>query len=63
MILSGETVADMHGWGRRSAFSVHGGVRVAAQARAGRELLLRYSARPMFAVGRLVRAGGGRGWV
>ena len=34
--------------------SVHAGMRVAAQDRAGRERLLRYSARPMFAGERLV---------
>ena len=49
----------MQGWGHSGGFSVHGGVRVAAQDRAGRERLLRYCARPMFAGGRLVWAGGG----
>ena len=38
---------------------MHVGVRVAAQDRAGRERLLRFCARPMFAGERLVWAGGG----
>ena len=38
---------------------MHAGMRVAAQDRAGRERLLRYCARPMFAGERLVWAGGG----
>ena len=58
-ILSSDTVAEMQGWGHRGGFSVHAGVRVAAQDRAGRERLLRYCARPMFAGERLVWAGGG----
>ena len=58
-ILSSETVAEMQGWGHSGGFSVHAGVRVAAPDRAGRERLLRYCARPMFAGERLVWAGGG----
>ena len=42
-----------------ASVSVHAGVRVAAQDRAGRERLLRYCARPMFAGERPVWAGGG----
>ena len=57
-LLSRETVAVMQGWGHSGGFSVHAGVRVAAQDRAGRERLLRYCARPMFAGERLVWAGG-----
>ena len=49
----------MQGWGHSGRFSVHAGVRVAAQDSAGRERLLRYCARPMFAGERLVWAGGG----
>ncbi len=45
--------------GHSGRFSVHAGVRVAAQDSAGRERLLRYCARPMFAGERLVWAGGG----
>ena len=48
----------MQGWGHSGGFSVHAGVRVAAQDSAGRERLLRYCARPMFAGERLVWAGG-----
>ena len=58
-LLSMETVAGMQGWGHSGGFSVHAGERVAAQDRAGRERLLRYCARPMFASERLVWAGGG----
>ena len=58
-LLSRETVAVMQGWGHSGGFSVHAGVRVAAQDRAGRERLLRYCVRPMFAGERLVWAGGG----
>ena len=58
-ILSSETVAEMQGWGHSGGFSVQAGVRVAAPDRAGRERLLRYCARPMFAGERLVWAGGG----
>ena len=58
-LLSRETVAVMQGWGHRGGFSVHAGVRVARQDSAGRERLLRYCARPMFAGERLVWAGGG----
>ena len=49
----------MQGWGHSVGFSVHAGVRVAAQDSPGRERLLRYCARPMFAGERLVWAGGG----
>ena len=59
-ILSSYTVAEMQGWGHRGGFSVHAGVRVAAPDRAGRERLLRYCARPMFAGELLVWFGGGR---
>ena len=38
-ILSSETVAEMQGCGHYGSFSVHAGVRVAAQDRAGRESL------------------------
>nr|WP_299104748.1 transposase [uncultured Bradyrhizobium sp.] len=58
-LLSREMVALMQGWGHSGRFSVHAGVRVAAQDSAGRERLLRYCARPMFAGERLVWAGGG----
>ena len=58
-LLSRETVAVMQGWGHSVGGSVHAGVRVAAQDSAGRERLLRYCARPMFAGERLVWAGGG----
>ena len=58
-ILRSETVSEMQGWGHSGGFSVHAGVRVAAPDRAGRERLLRYCARPMFAGERLVWAGGG----
>ena len=58
-ILSSETVVEMQGWGHSGGFSVHAGVRVVAQDRAGRERLLRYYARRMFAGERLVWAGGG----
>ena len=57
-LLSRETVAVMQGWRHSGGFSVHAGVRVAGQDRAGRERLLRYCARPMFAGERLVWAGG-----
>ena len=56
-ILRSETVSEMQGWGHSGGFSVHAGVRVAAPDRAGRERLLRYCARPMFAGERLVWAG------
>ena len=49
----------MQGWGHSGGFSGHAGVLVAAQERAGRDRLLRYCARPMFAGERLVWAGGG----
>ena len=49
----------MQGRGHSGGRSVHAGVRVAAQDSAGRERLLRYCARPMFAGERLVWAGGG----
>ena len=39
-LLSRETVAVMQGWGHSGGFSVHAGVRVAAQDSAGRERLL-----------------------
>ena len=58
-LLSMETVAGMQGWGHSGGFSVHAGERVAAQDRAGRERLMRYCARPMFASERLVWAGDG----
>ena len=58
-LLSRETVGVMQGWGHRGGFSVHAGERVAAQDSAGRERLLRYCARPMFAAERLVWAGDG----
>ena len=58
-LLSSETVGVMQGSGRRGGFSVHAGERVAAQDSAGRERLLRYCARPMFAAERLVWAGDG----
>ena len=58
-LLSSETVGVMQGWGQRGGFSVHAGERVAAQDSVGRERLLRYFARPMFAAERLVRAGEG----
>jgi len=58
-LLSSETVGVMQGCGHSGGFSVHAGVRVAAQDSAGRERLLRYCARPMFAGERLVWAGGG----
>ncbi len=57
-LLSRETVAVMQG-GLSGGLSVHAGMRVAAQDRAGGERLLRYFARPMFAGERLVWAGGG----
>ncbi len=53
-LLRGETVAAMQGWGHSGGFSVRAGVRVAAQDSAGRERLLRYRARLMFAGERLV---------
>ena len=59
-LLSSETVGVMQGWGHRGGFSVHAGVRVAAQDSAGRERLLRYCARPMFA-GERLGMGGRRG--
>ena len=49
----------MQGRGHNGGFSVHAGVRVAAQDSAGRERLQRYCARPMFAGERLVWAVGG----
>ena len=58
-LLSRETVAVMQGWGHSGGFSVHAGVRVATQDSAGRERLLQYCARPMFAGEWLVWAGGG----
>ena len=58
-MLSSETVGVMQGWGHRGGFSVHAGERVAAQDSAGRERLLRFCARPMFAVERLVWVGEG----
>ena len=58
-LLSRETVGVMQGWGHRCEFSVHAGERVAAQDSAGRERLLRYCARPMFAAERLMWAGEG----
>ncbi len=58
-LLSRETVGVMQGWGHSGGFSVNAGERVAAQDSAGRERLLRYCARPMFAAERLVWAGEG----
>ncbi len=49
----------MQGWGHKGGFSVHAGERVAAQDSAGREQMLRYCARLMFAAERLVWAGEG----
>ena len=57
-LLSRQAVAAMQGWGHSGGFSVRAGVRVAAQDRAGRERLLRYCARLMFAGERLVSAVG-----
>ncbi len=59
-LLSRETVVVMQGWGHSGGFSVHAGVRVAAHDSAGRERLLRYCARPMFAGERLVGREAGR---
>ena len=58
-LLSRETVAVMKGRGHSGGFSVHAGVRVAGQHSAGRERLLRYCARPMFAGEWLLWTGGG----
>ena len=58
-LLGREMVAVMQGWGHSGGFSMCAAVRVATQDRAGRERLLRYCARPMFAGERLVWAGGG----
>ncbi len=58
-LLSRETVGVMQGWGHKGGFSVHAGERVAAQDSAGREQMLRYCARLMFAAERLVWAGEG----
>ena len=58
-LLSRETVGVMQGWRHRGGFSVLAGERLAAQDSAGRERLLRYCARPMFAADRLVWAGDG----
>ena len=57
-LLSRQAVAAMQGWGHSGGFSVRAGVRVAAQDSAGRERLLRYRARLMFAGERLVSAVG-----
>ena len=57
-LLGREMVAVMQGWGHSGGFSMCAAVRVATQDRAGRERLLRYCARPMFAGERLVWAGG-----
>ena len=56
-LLSRAAVAVMQG-GASGGFSMHAGVRVAGQDGAGRERLLRYCARPMFAGERLVWVGG-----
>ena len=56
-LLSRETVAVMQGWGHSGGFSVHAGVRVAGQDSAGREQLLRYCARSMFAGAHCGRGG------
>ena len=53
-LVSWEMVAVMQGWGNSGCFSVHAGVRIAAHGRAGRERLVRYCARPLFAGERLV---------
>ena len=50
------------GLGNSGCFSADAGVRVTAQDSAGRERLLRYCARPLFAGERLVWAGG-KHWV
>ena len=49
----------MQGWGHSGDFSVHADVRIASHGLAGRERLLRYCARPLFAGEQLVRVTGG----
>ena len=58
-LASREMVAVMQGWGHSGDFSVHADVRIASHGLAGRERLLRYCARPLFAGEQLVRVTGG----
>jgi hypothetical protein len=55
-ILLPAEAADMRGWRGTGGFSVDGSVRIAAHDRAGLERLLRYCARPPFALHRLRHA-------
>jgi len=52
-LLPGDDAHDMAHWEHSGGFSVDGSVRIAAADRAGRERLLRYCARPPFALDRL----------
>ena len=52
-LLDVHTVADMLTWQAAGGFSLDASVRVPASDRAGRERLLRYCARPPFALERL----------
>ena len=52
-LLDAHTVADMRTWQAAGGFSLDASVRVPASDRAGRERLLRYCARPPFALERL----------
>ncbi len=52
-LLSEAAAADMLGWRGTGGFSLDGSVRIAAHDRAGLERLLRYCARPPFALHRL----------
>jgi hypothetical protein len=52
-LLPGDDVCAMAQWAHGGGFSVDGSVRIEAADRAGRERLLRYCARPPFALDRL----------
>ena len=52
-LLDGDDARDMAQWAHGGGFSVDASVRIEAADRAGRERLLRYCARPSFALDRL----------
>jgi len=52
-LLTPEVIDNLKAWGHGGGFSLHAEVRVAARDKSGRERLLRYCARPIFASERL----------
>ena len=52
-LLDSDVIDNLKAWGHGGGFSVHASVRIPAHDKAGRERLLRYCARPIFASERL----------